>query len=188
MAGLPNVSVSTPSPRRGVRRGLLSALRPDVEKNGNFVRASWDQLSRVPGGSRIFSMLVGRAAPYTATIGAHVEELRENYAKVTLRDRPSVRNHIRCVHAIALANLAELTGNVAVAYTLPDDARFIVAGMSIEYLKKSRGTMTATSRPGIPRTNERAEHAVEVEIRDRAGELCAKATLRTLIGPKKSES
>jgi uncharacterized protein (TIGR00369 family) len=180
MAGLPLVSA--------IRKGRISSLRPNVEKPGNFVRASWDRLSRVPGGSRIFSLLVGRAAPYTATIGAHVEELGENYAKVTLKDRPGVRNHIRCVHAIALANLAELTGNVAVAYTLPDDARFIVAGMSIDYLKKARGTLTATSRPGIPRSSVRAEHAVEVEIRDRGGDLCAKATLRTLIGPKKADA
>lgn len=176
MAGIPFVSAA------------VSSLRPNVEARGNFVRAAWDRLARVPGGSRLFSALVGRAAPYTATIGAHVEELREGYAKVTLRDRPAVRNHLRCVHAIALANLAELTGNVAVAYTLPDDARFIVAGMSIEYLKKARGTLTATSAPRIPRTSERAEHAVEVEIRDRDGELCAKATLRTLVGPKKADA
>ena len=176
MAGIPFVS------------SAMASLRPNVEARGNFVRTAWDRLGRVPGGSRVFSALVGRAAPYTGTIGAHVEELRENYAKVTLRDRPAVRNHLRCVHAVALANLAELTGNVAVAYTLPDDARFIVAGLSIDYLKKARGTLTATSRPGIPPTSTRAEHAVEVEIRDRSGELCARATLRTLIGPKKADA
>lgn len=176
MAGIPFVS------------SAISSFRPNVEARGNFVRTAWDRLGRVPGGSRVFSALVGRAAPYTATIGAHVEELRENFARVTLRDRPSVRNHLRCVHAVALVNLAELTGNVAVAYTLPDDARFIVAGLSIEYIKKARGTLTATSRPNVPRSSARAEHPVEVEIRDRSGELCAKATLRTLIGPKKADA
>lgn len=176
MAGIPFVSAA------------VSSLRPNVEGRGNFVRAAWDRLARLPGGARVFSTLVGRAAPYTGTIGAQVEELGEGFARVTLRDRPAVRNHLRCVHAIALANLAELTGNVAVAYTLPDDARFIVAGMSIEYLKKARGTLTATSRPRIPKTNARAEHAVEVEIRDVAGDLCARATLRTLVGPKKADA
>jgi uncharacterized protein (TIGR00369 family) len=166
----------------------VASLRPDVEARGNFVRTAWDRLAPVPGGARLFSAMVGRAAPYTGTIGARVEELREGYARVTLRDRPSVRNHLRCVHAIALANLAELTGNVAVAYTLPDDARFIVAGMSIEYLKKARGTLTATSRPDVPRKSVRAEYPVEVEIRDAAGELCARATLRTLVGPKKADA
>jgi uncharacterized protein (TIGR00369 family) len=167
---------------------VLGSLRPSrgmAEKKGNFVRAAWDRLRRLPGGTRIFSMLVGRAAPYTSTIDAHVIELRENHAKVVMHDRPGVRNHIRCVHAIALANLAELTGNVAVAYTLPDDGRFIVAGMRLEYLKKARGTLTAESRPGIPVSSEKKSYEVVVEIRDEAGELCTRAVLETLVGPKK---
>jgi uncharacterized protein (TIGR00369 family) len=167
---------------------LTQALRPNVERQGNFVRAAWDRLSPLPGGTRLFSRLVGRAAPYTATIGAHVRELGVGHAKVTMEDRPAVRNHLRCVHAVALANLAELTGNVAVAYTLPDDARFIVAGMSIEYLKKARGTLTATSAPEIPQVSVRREYPVGVEIRDARGELCARATLRTLVGPKKADA
>lgn len=168
--------------------GVLGSLRPSrgiAEKQGNFVRDAWDRLHRLPGGTRLFSKLVGRAAPYTGTIDARVVELRENYAKVVMRDRPSVRNHINCVHAIALANLAELTGNVAVAYTLPDDGRFIVAGMRLEYLRKARGTLTAESRPGIPRSSEKKEYDVVVEIRDAAGELCTRAVLQTLVGPKK---
>lgn len=167
---------------------VLGSLRPSrgiAEKKGNFVRDAWDRLHRLPGGSRLFSKLVGRAAPYTGTIDARVVELRENYAKVVMEDRPGLRNHIRCVHAIALANLAELTGNVAVAYTLPDDGRFIVAGMRLEYLKKARGTLTAESRPGIPVSSEKKEYEVVVEIRDRAGELCTRAVLETLVGPKK---
>lgn len=167
---------------------VLGALRPSrglAEKKGNFVRAAWDRFHALPGGSRVFSKLVGRVAPYTGTIDAHVVSLRENYAKVTLRDRPGLRNHIACVHAIALANLAELTGNVAVAYTLPDDARFIVAGMRLEYLKKARGTLTAESRPGIPVSSEKKAYEVVVEIRDAAGELCTRAVLETLVGPKR---
>lgn len=167
---------------------LTSALRPNAERRGNFVRAAWDRLAHLPGGKRLFSRLIGRAAPYTGTIDARIEELRDGFARVTLRDRKEVRNHLRCVHAIALANLAELTGNVAVAYTLPDDARFIVAGMDLDYLKKARGTLTATSAPSLPRIIERKQYDVLVEIRDAAGDLCVKATLRTLVGPKKADA
>lgn len=166
----------------------LSSFVPSVEKHGNFVRDSWDRLHRFPGGSALFSRLVGRAAPYTGTIGARVEELSRGYARVTLRDRRAVRNHLDCVHAIAIANLAELCGNVAVAYTLPDDGRFIVAGMSLEYLKKARGKITAEARPPASLTSERKEIDVEVLMKDRDGELVARAVLRTLIGPKKSKA
>lgn len=151
----------------------------------NFVREAWDRLAKVPGGKTIFSAMIGRAAPYTGTIGARVIELQHLRSKVVLEDRPAVRNHLRCVHAIALANLAELTGNVALAYSMPDDARFIVAGMSIEYLKKARGRITATCACPPVESSERREYAVPVEMLNEAGEVVATASLRTLVGPKK---
>jgi acyl-coenzyme A thioesterase PaaI-like protein len=113
-----------------------------------------------------------------------VTALRPGFAQAELDDRKSVRNHLDCVHAIALCNLAELAGNVGIAYSLPDDARFIVAGLSIEYVKKARGTITATSESPIPATNGKAEYAVPVIMTDGSGEVVARATLRTLVGPK----
>jgi len=166
-------------------QSLVQKFLPDVEKGGNFIRSSWDRLSGMPGGRRLFSVMVGRAAPYTGSIGARIEELRDGYARVVLRDRPGVRNHLRCVHAIALANLAELTGNVAIAYSLRDDARFIVAGLSMDYIKKARGTITGVCEAPVPETNERQEYEVHVSMRDEKGEEVAHCTLRTLVGPKK---
>lgn len=158
------------------------------ETDRNYIRTLWDSMHRVPGGKRAFSKLIGRAASYTGSIDAQVEDLRRGYALVSMADRPSVRNHIRCVHAIALANLAELCGNLAIAYSMPDNARFIVAGMSLEYLKKARGTIRAVTEAPVPTSNERKEYLVHVSLRNEASEEVAQATLRTLIGPTKSES
>jgi len=158
---------------------------PSIEKHGNFIRDSWDRLSRLPGGKALFSGMVGVAAPYTGSIGARVLELSRGHARVELADRRKVRNHLDCIHAIALANLAELTGNVAVAYTLPDDARFIVAGMSIDYLEKARGTITGTAHCPLFASSDKAEYDIEVSLTNRGGDEVARATLKTLVGPKK---
>ena len=151
----------------------------------NFVREAWNRLSGVPGGKVIFSKMIGRAAPYTGTIGARVVELEHLRAKVVLDDRAAVRNHLRCVHAVALVNLAELTGNIALAYSMPDDARFIVAGLSIEYLKKARGRITGVCECPPVESSERREYDVPVQMLNEAGEVVATASLRTLVGPKK---
>jgi hypothetical protein len=68
---------------------------------------------------------------------------------------------------------------------LPDDARFIVAGLSIEYLKKARGTIRAVVDAPIPETSARCEYDVPVRMLDRSGTEVARATLKTLVGPKK---
>jgi uncharacterized protein (TIGR00369 family) len=139
----------------------------------------------VPGGKLIFSRLASEAAPYTATIRARVEDLRRGHAEVSMRDRYRVRNHLRSVHAVALVNLAELTGNLALAYSLPDDARFIVAGLSIDYIKKARGTIRGVCDCPVPESSERKEYEVLVSLQNEAGEEVARATLRSLVGPKK---
>jgi len=157
---------------------------PKLDGSKNLIRQAWNLLSGVPGGKTVFSRLVGRAAPYSGTIDAKVTVLRQGYAEVQMQDRKAVRNHLDCVHAIALANLAELAGNVALAYSLPDDARFIVSGMEIEYVKKARGVITAAGEPPIPRTSARAAYDVPVTLRDAAGEEVARAVLHSLVGPK----
>ncbi|MBS1120103.1 MAG: hypothetical protein H6Q90_2331 [Deltaproteobacteria bacterium] len=157
---------------------------PRLDGSRNLIRDAWNLLSGVPGGKIVFSRLVGRMAPYTGTVHATVTVLRAGYAEVQMTDRRAVRNHLDCVHAIALANLAELAGNVALAYSLPDDARFIVSGFEIEYLKKARGTITAVGEPPIPRTAVRAQYDVPVTLRDASGEDVAKVVLHSLVGPK----
>jgi acyl-coenzyme A thioesterase PaaI-like protein len=157
---------------------------PRLDGSRNLLRDAWNLLSGVPGGKIVFSRLVGRMAPYTGTIHATVTVLRAGYAEVQMTDRRAVRNHLDCVHAVALANLAELAGNVALAYSLPDDARFIVSGFEIEYLKKARGTITAVGEPPIPRTAVRAQYDVPVTLRDAGGEDVAKVILHSLVGPK----
>jgi len=149
------------------------------------VRRAWDLLSGLPGGKVVFSRLVGRMAPYTGSIQGKVTVLRPGYAEVQMADRRAVRNHLDCVHAIALANLAELAGNVALAYSLPDDARFIVAGMTIDYVKKARGTITAVGEPPVPRTSARAHYDVPVTLRDAGGETVATVVLHSLVGPRR---
>ena len=162
----------------------LAKFVPSADRPTNVIRDSWNTLRELPGGSRIFSRLIGMMAPYTGTIDAHITTLRPGYAEVVLRDRRAVRNHLKSVHAVALANLAELTGNVALAYSLPDDGRFIVAQMSVEYLKKARGTLRGVCEAPIPESSERREYEVAVDILNEAGEVVARASLRSLVGPK----
>ena len=157
---------------------------PRLDGNRNLVRDAWNLLSGVPGGKAVFSRLIGRMAPYTGSIHANVTVLRAGYCEAQMQDRRGVRNHLDCVHAIALANLAEIAGNVALAYSLPDDARFIVSGFEIEYTKKARGTITAVGEPPIPRTAARAQYDVPVTLRDASGDEVAKVILHSLVGPK----
>ncbi|QQR74652.1 MAG: DUF4442 domain-containing protein [Holophagales bacterium] len=144
----------------------------------------WRRLEPLPGGRRLFSFLLGRAARYTGSIAPRVLELAPGHARVGLRDRPAVRNHLRSVHAVALMNLAEVASGLATISSLPPGARGILAGLSIEYLKKARGPLEAVCDATIEYTGERREVPVEAVIRDATGDVVARATARWLIGPE----
>ena len=155
---------------------------------GEKIRKQWEFLSPKPGGKWLFSRAIGWMAPYSGTIGALVDELEPGYAKVQLKDRKKVRNHLRSVHAIALINLGEVTTGLATMSGMPADARGILSGLSIEYHKKARGLLTAECRTEIPQTSERTTYEVEGKIFDTEGDCVATVTAQWLIGPMKSSS
>jgi len=156
-----------------------------AESLADRVNNNWKKLSGLPGGKLLFSKSIGFMAPYSGTIGARVEELEPGYAKVTMRDRKAVRNHLKSVHAIALMNLGEISTGLATISGMPSECRSILSGLSMDYIKKGRGTMTATCRIPVIASAERKEYEIIGEIRDDSGDIVARATATWLIGPRK---
>lgn len=151
---------------------------------GNPLRKAWDSLHRLPGGKRAFSRVVGETAPYTGTIGALVEDVRDDYVRASIQQRRRLTNHLNSVHAVALMNLGEMTTGVGVMYAMPGDMRGIPTKLDMEYFKKARGKLTAESQvPPIPRGGS-SEYVVEAEIRDESGDLCARFTALWHLSPK----
>ncbi len=156
-----------------------------VLQGAGTISSMWQQLSGVPGGKVLFSFLIGRAARYTGTIGGRVEHLEPGKGVVTMRDRASVRNHLKSVHAIALMNLGELATGATVMYQVDGRGRGILKHIGMDYIKKARGTITATCEAIVP--SEAGKHDLEVEgiLTDNDGEIVAKvrATWRIDINP-----
>lgn len=144
----------------------------------------WEQLRGLPGGSWLFSKILGWTVPYTGSVSPRILELEPGRARVAIRERHAIRNHLRSVHAVALVNVAELAGNLAALASMPADARFIVLGLSIEYLKKARGTIVAHADTEPVTTSAKREYEIPVELTDDVGDVVARATIRTLVGPR----
>lgn len=144
------------------------------------------RLVRWPAGGWLFSKLVCLKAPYFASISPRIERLEPGRCEASLRHRRRTSNHIGTVHAIALCNLAELAGGLAIDASLPPSMRWIPKGMQVEYLRKAVGTMRAVAVPGGPVVEAAEGYAlpVDVTVADAAGEAVFRATISMWISPR----
>jgi acyl-coenzyme A thioesterase PaaI-like protein len=130
--------------------------------------------------------MLRRFVPYSGSVYPHVLLLEPGHARVEIADRHSSRNHLDSVHAIALANVAELAGGLAMTAALPADVRGIVTAIRIEYLKKARGRLVAESRCTVPAVDQSMSYDVVAEVFDSAEEVVARATVTWLLAPRSS--
>ena len=143
-------------------------------------------LSRKPLGHWLFSRLICFKAPYFGSIGPRMVRLEPGRGEATIRHRRSVTNHLGTVHAIALCNLAELCAGVMIDASLPHDMRWIPKGMTVQYLKKAKGTMRAVATPVIPIASGSAyDLPINVDVVDAAGERVFNAVVTMWLSPKK---
>lgn len=155
-----------------------------VDSPAGQVLAWWLRLSGLPGGSWLFSRLLGWWIPYSGTIRPHVRELRPGYARVTLADRRGVRNHLNSIHAVALVNLGEITSGLALVLALPPGIRSIPTGLTAEFLKKGRGLLTAACTCQVPQgILETTEIVVVAELSDRSGDAVARVRVTWRLSP-----
>lgn len=108
--------------------------------------AIYNKLEKYPLGKTIVSLLVCFKIPYFFSIKPRIVELQEGRAVVQMKERRSVHNHLRTVHAIAMCNLCEFAMAAVVTATIPKDLRFIPAGMTVKYKKKAKGKLTGITQ------------------------------------------
>src|SRR5690606_32688680 len=120
----------------------------------------------------------------TGSVKAIVAALEPGYAKVLIKERRAIRNHFRCVHALALVNAAELAGSLALSTLQPKHGRWIVTGLDAEYHKKARGLITAEAQVVAPDWDQAGDHQGTVLLCDAQGELVTTVKMRWRIGAK----
>ena len=145
---------------------------------GQQVLKVYHLLSGLPGGRFLFNRLVAFKIPYSASIGARVMVLEPGYAKLTLNDKRSIRNHLNSIHAVALTNFGELTSGLALNTRLPSNVRGIVTQITTDYVKKARGPLTAECRCTLPDISSDMDITIAATIKDQT--LDAVATVKVV--------
>lgn len=124
---------------------------------------------------RMLTWAFGRNVPFMRTARLQFQDLSEEHAVLTLRNRRRVQNHIRSVHAAAVALLAETATGTLLTMNLPDDRVPLLKRMQVEYHKRAKGDLLAEAKLDTgARTRilveEKGEIVVPVKVTDESGE------------------
>lgn len=94
---------------------------------------------------KLMSQVLGRVVPMVGT--AHIEYLEVSSEQVVVRldNHKVMQNHIKGIHAAAMALLAETATGFVTALNLSDDQIVLLKSMKVSYLTVAQGSLTATA-------------------------------------------
>ncbi|GLQ33284.1 DUF4442 domain-containing protein [Litoribrevibacter albus] len=118
---------------------------------------------------KTLSMFFGRVIPFAGTSGIQIEELGQERSVLVLKNKKRVQNHIKGVHAAAMALLAESATGFLCGMNCPDDKLLLIKSMNLNYVRRAKGNLTAVA--------ELSEAERQLMINQDKGEVSVKITV-----------
>src|SRR5687768_2221846 len=115
--------------------GLPVDLSKLTDFNFRDFSATIDKVRSLPGGlgPRAMSLAAGILVPHAGRMGFLVDKLTKTSIAVTMPDKRGNRNHLKSLHAMALAHLGEFTTGLLTLYAVsPEGYRTILTKYEIE--------------------------------------------------------
>ncbi|KJE89632.1 hypothetical protein CAOG_08466 [Capsaspora owczarzaki ATCC 30864] len=108
-----------------------------------FLESLWGAVHKQPLGRELISTLMGILSTYTGSVSPFIAQVDATETLVQLTERPWLRNPFTSIHALAIANAAELaSGLLATRATEHFGGRVIVTNISVAYDRKARGVIS----------------------------------------------
>ncbi len=120
------------------------------------------------------SMVFGSQVKFAGTAKVRVHELTQARAVLSIANRSKVQNHIKGVHAAAMALLAESASGFLVGMNVPDDKLPLIKTLKVDYLKRATGALQAVASLSAEQiqtiqTQDKGEVLVAVSVTDETG-------------------
>ncbi|MCM1960945.1 DUF4442 domain-containing protein [Acinetobacter modestus] len=108
--------------------------------------------------STLWSKAFGRVVPMVGTANIRYLEVDKDHVTVRIENQRNMQNHIKGVHAAAMALLAETATGFLTGLHIPDDRILLIKSLHVDYLKVAQGGLTATASLSEDQKKFIAEH------------------------------
>lgn len=153
-----------------------------------------NKTASLPEGIRTFvlSKMLGRVVPMVGTAGIQYIKITHHEVICTLNNRRRMQNHIKGLHAAAMALLAETATGFVVGVNVPDDKIPLIKSLHVDYKRLAKGdlkavaTLTEEQRQLIM-TEPKGEVLVNCVVTDSSGEEPIQVQMLWAWIPKKRD-
>lgn len=124
--------------------------------------------------STLWSKAFGRVVPMVGTANIRYLEVDADHVTVRIENQRNMQNHIKGVHAAAMALLAETATGFLTGLHVPDERILLIKSLHVDYLKVATGGLTATATLSTEQqqfilNNEKGELLIPVTVIDDTG-------------------
>ncbi|MCJ8168052.1 DUF4442 domain-containing protein [Atopomonas sediminilitoris] len=124
--------------------------------------------------SPLITWVFGSNVKFAGTAKIKIHELTHERSVMSIGNRRKVQNHIKGVHAAAMALVAESATGFSVGMNVPDDKLPVIKTLKVDYLKRATGALTATAtltpeQIHAIHTQDKGEVQVNIKVVDEAG-------------------
>jgi uncharacterized protein (TIGR00369 family) len=148
-----------------------------MNQSKNQLHSVLDKIAFLPAPlqQKAASMVFSRVVPFINTAGCEFEKLTNQEVIVSIENKRKARNHIGQIHAAAMALIAETASGFVLAMNMPDDKLNLIKSMKVNYLKRTKGKMTAIAtitpeQVALMHSQPKGDVIIEVHVTDETGE------------------
>jgi len=96
--------------------------------------------------SYLLTKLFSTHVKFAGTTGVKLESVNNNHAKLVLKNRKKIQNHIGGIHAIAAALLAESATGIVFGMNVLDSCVPLLKSMTSHYQRRMKGNLIAVAK------------------------------------------
>jgi len=130
--------------------------------------------------NKVIDNVLNVAIPFNLSLGMRIQQLTADKVVVKSTNSWKTKNHVGGAHACFLALLGEYPAGLLIAQNFsPENYRFIISELNVEYHKQGRGALKAVARKPMtmPQMNDDGELFLPMttDIFNSEGDLIATA-------------
>ena len=125
--------------------------------------------------SYLLTKLFSTHVKFAGTTGVKLESVNNNHAKLVLKNRKKIQNHIGGIHAIAAGVLAESATGIAFGMNVPDTKVPLLKSLTIHFKRRMQGDLSAyatmsEAQIDLVQSEDKGDMFIPVTITDESGE------------------